>query len=109
VHDDRRGVLRDLGDPDADRLRPGRASRDRRRGLPGPELLGEEDGRLLPARGRDDDDRVDPVARVQPLEALREQGAVAQARERLRAVRAESLAAPRGGEDGPDAPAAENA
>ena len=66
------------------------------------ELLGEQDRRLLPARRRDDDDRVDPVRVVEAAQRLGEERILAELRERLRLVQAEPLAAPGGDEDRPD-------
>src|SRR5205807_1961410 len=71
--------------------------------LPAAELLGEQDCRLFPPGRRCDDDRVDPLGRLEPLEALREQRPIAEADERLRPVCAEPLATACRGENGPHA------
>ncbi len=87
-----------------DRLRARRASRDAGDDLRGRELLGEEDRRLLPARRRRDDDRVDELAPVEPVEALREQRPPAEGGERLRTVDPEPLARAGGGDERPGGP-----
>ena len=78
---------------------PGTAGVD----LAAAELLGEQDRRLLPALGRDDHDRVDPVRGLEPLEALGEQRPAAERREGFGPVHAEPLAAACCDEDRPGA------
>ena len=70
--------------------------------LPSPSSSASRIGRLLPAGGHGDDDAVDPAGRLEPLEALGEQHAAAERRERLRPVQAEAASLTRGGDDGPD-------
>src|SRR5262249_62119878 len=68
--------------------------------LPEAGLLREQDRRLLPTRRRSDDDGVDPVRRVEPCEAFRQERLFAEAGECLGPVGAEPLPATRSGEDG---------
>src|SRR3954447_9736639 len=103
VHDDNRGVRRNLGDAQAHGVGAGRTTRDAGAHLAAAELLGEQDRGLLPSGRRRNDDRVDPVRRVEARQALREQRLVAQADERLGPICAEPFPATGRSEDGPDA------
>ena len=75
----------------------------RRVHLAGVELLGEQDGRLLPFLRHDDHDRVDPLGGLEALEALGEKHALPEPRERLRPVAAEPLSAAGRDQDRPGA------
>jgi hypothetical protein len=83
VHEDDERVGRHLGEAGAYGVRTGRTARDARVGLAAAELLGEQDGRLLPARRRDDDDPVDPVGVFEAAQRLGEEWVLAELRERL--------------------------
>jgi len=62
-----------------------------------PELLGEQDRRLLPAPWRDDHDLVNPFAFVEPTQRLCKQRQLAELRERFR--RSSPSARPAGGDE----------
>src|SRR5581483_8656653 len=98
-HDER--LSSDPAQPAADRLRPRGAACDDGGHLRGGELLGEQDGRLLPAPGRDHDDRVHPGRQLETLQALSEQRPPCERGERLRAIAAEPSTRARGDEDRP--------
>ena len=102
VDEDHGCVVGHLRHADANGSCPRLAAADRGDHLPAPQLLGEQDHRLLPPGGSDDHDRVDPRGCFQPLETLREERPTAKLRERLGLVRLEPLAAAGGGEHGPD-------
>ena len=72
VDDDDERIVRHLGERQADGPGARRTSGDTGDDLRRRELLRQQDRGLLPADGRDDDDRVDPGAAVQAVEALRE-------------------------------------
>ena len=96
-----RSIRRHLGEPRADGRRARLAARHAGRDLRGADLLREQDRRLLPTGRRDDDDRVDRVAIVEPPQRLGEQRQRTEPGERLRSVPAEPVAASRGDEHGP--------
>ncbi len=102
MHEDDVRIRIHLRDAEPDRAGAGRSARDAARDLARPDLLGEEDRRLLPLRGNNDDDRVDARTALEPVEALREERPAAERRERLGQVTAQPLAAPGGDEHGPD-------
>src|SRR5438445_1408011 len=103
VHQDDRCIVRDLPQSEPHGFAAARPAGHARAHLPAAELFREQDHRLLPAGRGSDDDCVHPVGRVQPLEALRQQDALAEANERLRPICAEPFPATRRGEDGPHA------
>src|SRR5215210_2581028 len=102
VHEHHGRVLGDIGQRQANGLGARGAAGDGGAHLGRRDLLGHEDRGLLPVGRCRDHDRVDPVRGVEPLEALGEQRPAAEARERLRPVGAEPLAATCRSEDGPD-------
>ena len=71
------GVVGNLREARAHGVGPRRAARDGRVDLAGAEFLREQDRRLLPLLRDDDDDRVDPLRGLEPLEALGEKNAPA--------------------------------
>ena len=105
VNEHHERLLGHLGERGRDRLRPRGASGDTRDDLRRRELLGEEDRGLLPARRRGDDDRVDELAAIEPVDALGEQRPPAERGERLRTIDPEPLAGAGGRDQRPDTPA----
>ena len=98
-HDER--LLGNLRERGRHRFRPRGASGDAGDDLRRRELLGEQDRGLLPPRRGGHDDRVDQLAAVQSVEALGEQRAPAEARERLRTIDTEPLAGAGSGDQAP--------
>jgi hypothetical protein len=86
----------------ANRLPARRTSGDAGDDLGHRQLLAQENRGLLPPRRSGDDDRVDPRTAVEPVEALGQQRAPGESRERLRTVETEAFARPGGDEDSPD-------
>jgi hypothetical protein len=70
--------------------------------LGGRELLREKDRRLLPAGRRSDDDRVDEIAAIKPIEALGQKRATTERGERLGTIDSEPLARAGGGDQRKD-------
>ena len=105
VNEHHERLLGHLGESSRDRFgsggAPGDAGDDLRRG----ELFGKQDRRLLPARRRGDDDRVDELAAIETADALGQQRAPAESGERLRTIDAEPLARAGGRDQRPDTPA----
>src|SRR5215207_498133 len=102
VDEDDGGVIGNLGKAGAYRAGPGAATRNYCDDLAATELLGEQDHRLLPVRRRRDDDRVDPIRRLEPLEAFRQEWTPVQLRKRLGPVQPETLTAARRDDHGPN-------
>jgi hypothetical protein len=97
VHDDHGCLVGDRGDGRPDGLGTRCASRHGAVDLSRADFLRNEDRRLLPLGRSCDDDSVDPVRRVQALDAGREQGPTAEWRKGFRPVDPEPLAAARSG------------
>ena len=102
MHEHDRCLLWHLGQGRAYRFATALSAGDRPRDLAGSDFLGDEDARLLPLGRRGDDDPVDPLGGLEPLEALRDQRAVVERSERLGTVQPETVTASRCGEDRPD-------
>ena len=103
VHEDDRRLFGHLGESCADGLAARLTTCHRLGDLAGRDLLGDQDARLLPLGWRRDDDPLDPVGAVEPLERLCDERPVVQGRERLRAVQPETLTTARRRQDRPDA------
>ena len=102
VNEHHERLLGHLGESCRDRLGSRGASGDAGDDLRRRELLGEQDRRLLPARRRGDDDRVDELAAIEAVEALGKQRPSAESGERLRTIDTEPLAGAGGGDQRPD-------
>src|SRR5262245_44572690 len=96
-------VVRDLRQARAHRVCACGSAGHGRVDLARAELLREQNRRLLPLFGDDDDDRIDPLGGLQALEALGQEHAPAETHERFRPVAAEPLTASGRDEDRPGA------
>jgi hypothetical protein len=99
-HDQR--VLGTLSERGRHRLGARRAAGHARDDLGRGELLGEQDRGLLPPRRSRDDDRVDQLAVLQPVDALREKRATAERGKRLRTIDPQPLTGAGCGDQGKD-------
>jgi len=70
MHEDYRDSVGHLVDAGANGVAARSAPCDARAHLRAADLLRQKDRRLLPTRGSDDHDLLDPLARIQPFEAL---------------------------------------
>jgi len=95
-------LLGHLGESGGDRFGSSGASGDTGDDLQRRELFGEQDRRLLPARRRGDDDRVDKLATIEAVEALGKKRPSAESGERLRTIDTEPLTGAGGRDQRPD-------
>jgi hypothetical protein len=102
VNDHDRGVFGHLGEGGDHRGRPRLPSRHDRRHLAGPELLRQNDARLLPTGRSRDNDPIDPVRVFESPERLGNQWQIPESRERLRSIFAQPFSPPCGSEYGPN-------
>ena len=105
VNEHHERLLGHLGESGRNRFGSGGAAGDTGDDLRRRELFGEQDRRLLPARRRSDDDRVDELAAIEAVEALGKKRPSAESGERLRTIDAEPLAGAGGRDQRPDSPA----
>jgi len=101
VDEDDERLVGYVGERRTDGLGARGSSGDTRDDLGRRKLLGEKDGRLLPAWRSGNDDRIDPRTAVEPIQTLGEERPPCENGERLGAVDSEPLSRPGGDQQRP--------